>query len=59
MWEILGDKIDEEIALGVGRGVAEGRHGEDEEHLKNQKGRQEKFLGANSHWLIVTLYGRC
>lgn len=25
--EILGDKIDEEVALGVGRGMAEGRHG--------------------------------
>ena len=49
VWEILGDKIDEEVALGVGWGVAEGRHGEDKEHLENQQGGQEKFVGANSH----------
>jgi hypothetical protein len=47
--EILGDKIDEEITLGIGRSVTERRHGEDEDHLKNQKGGQEKFVGANSH----------
>jgi hypothetical protein len=33
--EILGNKINEEIALGIGGSVAEGRHGEDEEHLKD------------------------
>jgi len=35
MREILGDKIDEDVALGVRRGMPERRHDEDEEHLKN------------------------
>ena len=47
--KILGDKINEKITLGIGRVVAKGRHGENKEHLKNQKGGQEKFVGANSH----------
>ena len=38
MWEILCDKINEEITLGVGGSMTEGGHGEDEEYLKNQKG---------------------
>lgn len=47
--KILGDEINEKITLGIGRVVAEGGHCEDEEHLKNQKCGQEKFVGANSH----------
>jgi hypothetical protein len=35
VWEILGDKIDEEITLRIRRVMAEGRHGENEAHLQN------------------------
>ena len=35
--KILGDKINEKIALGVGRIVSEGGHNKNEAHLKNKQ----------------------
>ena len=33
VWEILGDKVNEKIALRIRRIMAEGRHGENKAHL--------------------------
>lgn len=49
MWEILCDKINEKIALGVGRIVSEGGHNKNEAYLKNKQCGQNKSVNFDCH----------
>jgi len=47
--KILGDEVNEKIALCIGRIVPEGGHDENEAYLKNKQCGQNEATNFNSH----------